>query len=255
MILYWILIKKDTYVHVTLKGFEFDKKMARDILKVGIPSSLDMMLMAIAMSIYLLMISQVGGDYAIATFSSGQRLFLFAIMPLTAIGSAVVAVSGSNYGAKNGEYLSRTHQYGSKLGIALGFVISTLIVIFATPLATIFAYTPETANLIPGIAEYLQIVCPCLTFIGIGIASSFFYQGIGKGTYSLFFTLLREILLAAPLAYFLGITLNWGIIGIWIALSVGKGLASIINYIFARYEIKRFASFLHLKYMITELAK
>ena len=239
VILYWILIKKDTYVNVTLKGFKFDKKMSRDILKVGIPSSLDMMLMAIAMSIYLLLITQVGGDYAIATFSSGQRLFLFAIMPLTAIGSAVVAVSGSNYGARNGEYLSRTHQYGSKLGIALGFLISTLIVIFATPLATMFAYTPETANLIPGIAEYLQIVCPCLTFIGIGIASSFFYQGIGKGVYSLFFTLLREILLAVPLAYFLAITLNWGILGIWVALSVGKGLASIINYIFARYEIKR----------------
>ena len=143
VILYWILIKKDTYVHVTLKGFEFDKKMARDILKVGIPSSLDMMLMAIAMSVYLLLITQVGGDYAIATFSSGQRLFLFAIMPLTAIGSAVVAVSGSNYGARNGEYLSRTHQYGSKLGIALGFLISAVIVVFATPLATMFAYTPK----------------------------------------------------------------------------------------------------------------
>ena len=52
------------------------------------------------------------------------------------------------------------------------------LIIFATPLATLFAYTPETANLVPGIAEYLQIVCPCLILTGIGIPSSFFYQGI-----------------------------------------------------------------------------
>ena len=146
------------------------------------------------LSLEFIVISLIGGDYGIATFTSGQRLYLFAIMPLTAIGSAVIAVSGSAFGAKNGDYLSRTHKFGAKFGLALGTTITLILVIFATPLATIFAYTPETANLVPGIAEYLQIVCPCLILTGIGIPSSFFYQGIGKGIYSLMFTILREIL-------------------------------------------------------------
>ena len=239
IILYWILIKKDTYVDVTLKNFKFDSKLAKDILKVGIPSALDMLIMAIAMSIYLIVISIVGGDYGIATFTSGQRLYLFAIMPLTAIGSAVIAVSGSAYGAKNGDYLSRTHTYGAKFGLALGTAITLILVIFATPLATIFAYTPETANLVPGIAQYLQIVCPCLILTGIGIPSSFFYQGIGKGIYSLMFTILREILLVVPLIYAFVFILNWGLIGIWLGLCIGRAIASVINYLFARYEIRR----------------
>ena len=238
VILYWILIKKDTYVHVTFKGFKFEKQMALDILKVGIPSSLDMLIMAIAMSIFLILISQVGGDYSIATFSSGQRLYLFAIMPLTAIGSAVVAVCGSAYGAKNGDYLSRAHQYGSKFGLALGTIVTLILVIFATPLATIFAYTPETANLIPGIVEYLWYCCPSLIFIGIGIPSSFFYQGIGKGTYSLIFTTLREIIISVPLTYLFALTFGLGPFGIWIGLGIGKSIASILNYLYARYEIK-----------------
>ena len=239
VILYWILIKKDTYVHVTFKGFKFEKQMVFDILKVGIPSSLDMLIMAIAMSIYLILISQVGGDYSIATFSSGQRLFLFAIMPLTAIGSAVVAVCGSAYGAKNGDYLSRAHQYGSKFGLILGTIVTLILVIFATPLATIFAYTPETANLIPGIVDYLWYCCPCLIFIGIGIPSSFFYQGIGKGAYSLIFTILREIIFSVPLTYLFALTFGLGPLGIWIGIGIGKSIASILNYLFARYEIKR----------------
>ena len=239
IILYWILIKKDTYIDVSLKNFKFDSKLTKDILKVGIPSALDMLIMAIAMSIYLIVIAMIGGDYGIATFTSGQRLYLFAIMPLTAIGSAVIAVSGSAYGARNGDYLSRTHKYGAKFGLALGTAITLILVIFATPLATIFAYTPETAGLVPGIAEYLQLVCPCLILTGIGIPSSFFYQGIGKGFYSLMFTILREILFVVPLIYALVFIFNFGIIGIWLGLCIGRAIASVLNYVFARYEIKR----------------
>ena len=44
VILYWILIKKDTYIDVSLKNFKFDSKLAKDILKVGIPSALDMLI-------------------------------------------------------------------------------------------------------------------------------------------------------------------------------------------------------------------
>ncbi|MBR2557423.1 MAG: MATE family efflux transporter [Methanobrevibacter sp.] len=239
IMLYWILIKKDTYVNVSLKNYTFNFKLTKDILKVGIPSSLDMLIMAIAMSIYLFTISQVGGDYGIATFTSGQRLYLFAIMPLTAIGSAVIAVSGSAFGARNGDYLSRTHKYGAKFGLALGTAITLILVIFATPLATIFAYTPETANLVPGIAQYLQIACPCLILTGIGIPSSFFYQGIGKGNYSLMFTVLREIIFVVPLIYLFVYGLNFGLVGIWLGLCIGRAVASVINYVFARYEIKR----------------
>lgn len=239
IMLYWILIKKDTYVNVSLKNFKFNSKLTKDILKVGIPSSLDMLIMAIAMSIYLILISQVGGDYGIATFTSGQRLYLFAIMPLTAIGSAVIAVAGSAFGAKNGDYLSRTHKYGAKFGLALGTAITLILVIFATPLATLFAYTPETASLVPGIAEYLQIVCPVLILTGIGIPSSFFYQGIGKGTYSLMFTILREIIFVVPIMYILVFVFNMELVGIWLGLAIGRSVASVLNYAFARYEVRR----------------
>ena len=126
VIIYWILIKKDTYVNVTFKGFKFDSEIARDILKVGIPASLDMFVMSIAMSFYLMFISSVGGEYGIAAFTSGQRLYLFGIMPLTAIASAVAAVSGSAFGARNWDYLSRTHTYGTKFAMLVSIVILLL---------------------------------------------------------------------------------------------------------------------------------
>lgn len=238
VIMYWILIKKDTYVDVTFKGFKFESHIARDILKVGIPSSLDMLMMSIAMSFYLIFISSVGGEYGIAAFTSGQRLYLFGIMPLTAVGSAVAAVSGSSYGANNWEYLSRTHTYGTKFAMIIAIAILLILVIFAPKLSMIFAYTPETAPLIPEITNFLRIASFGLLLVGIGMPSSFMYQGIGRGTTSLVWTIIRELIFTVSFTYIFGIMLNWGLTGIWVGLAIGRILASILNFIYAKYTIR-----------------
>ena len=239
VILYWILIKKDTYVNVNLKEFKFDSKIAKDILKVGIPASMDMFMMSFAVSLYLIFISTIGGEYGIASFTSGQRLYLFAIMPLTAIGSAVAAVSGSAYGAKNGDYLSRAHLYGVKFGIAFGTAVTIILIAFAPQLATLFAYTKETSVLVPEITRFLRIASLCLPLTGAGMTSSFMYQGIGRGTMSLMWTIIREVIFTVTATYTFGIVLGWGLVGIWTGLATGRILASILNFTFARYTIKK----------------
>lgn len=239
VILYWILIKKDTYVKVHLKEFKYDSKIIKDILKVGIPASMDMFMMSVAVSLYLVFISTIGGEYGIAAFTSGQRLYLFAIMPLTAIGSAVAAVSGSAFGARNGDYLSRAHLYGVKFGIAFGTAVTIILVGLAPQLSTLFAYTPETAVLIPEITRFLQISSLCLPLTGAGMTSSFLYQGIGKGTISLAWTIIREVIFTVAATYTLGIVLGWGLVGIWTGLFLGRTLASILNFTYARYTIKK----------------
>ncbi len=239
VILYWILIKKDTYVNVNLKEFKFDSKIAKDILKVGIPASMDMFMMSFAVSLYLIFISTIGGEYGIASFTSGQRLYLFAIMPLTAIGSAVAAVSGSAYGAKNGDYLSRAHLYGVKFGMAFGTAVTIILIGFAPQLATLFAYTKETSVLVPEITRFLRIASLCLPLTGAGMTSSFMYQGIGRGTMSLMWTIIREVIFTVTATYTLGIVLGWGLVGIWTGLATGRILASILNFAFARFTIKK----------------
>ena len=239
LILYWILIKKDTYVDINLSKFKFNSEISKRILEVGIPASMDMFMMSIAISLYLIFISTVGGEYGVAVFTSGQRLFLFGIMPLTAIGAAIVAVVGSAYGAKNGDYIKRAHIYGVKFAVAVGLVITIILVVFSNQLAFMIAYTPATAHLIPGIALFLQLATLCLPFTGIGMPSSFLYQGLGKGMTSLIWTIIREVIFTVIATYILGIVLGWGLIGIWIGLSLGRALASILNFIFAKYTIKK----------------
>lgn len=238
VILYWLLVKKDTYVDINLRKFKFNSKISKNILKVGIPASLDMFIMSIAVALYLIFITIISGDYGVAAYTSGQRIYLFAIMPLTAIGTAVVAVCGSAFGAENGDYLSRAHKYGAKFGILFGLAVTIIVVIFATPIASIFAYTPETTHLVSGISLFLQFAFLSIPLTGAGMASSFLYQGIGRGVTSLFFTIFREVICTVILTYLFGIVFGWGLIGIWIGLAVGRSIASIVNYIYGRHTIK-----------------
>ena len=239
VILYRLLVKKDTYVDINLRKFKFNSKISKNILKVGIPASLDMFIMSIAVALYLIFITIISGDYGVAAYTSGQRIYLFAIMPLTAIGTAVVAVCGSAFGAENGDYLSRAHKYGAKFGILFGLAVTIIVVIFATPIASIFAYTPETTHLVSGISLFLQFAFLSIPFTGAGMASSFLYQGIGRGVTSLFFTIFREVICTVILTYLFGIVFGWGLIGIWIGLAVGRSIASIVNYIYGRHTIKQ----------------
>ena len=237
-IMYFILIKKDTYVDVTFKGFKFESKIASDILKVAILASFDRFIIPIAMSFYLMFIFSVGGVDGIAIFMSGQRLYFLGILPSTAISIAVSAVSGSAYGAKNWEYLSRAHTFSTKFAMAMSATVMLVLVIFAPQLSLIFAYTPETASLIPGIANFLRIAGFGLIFVGLGMPSSFLYHGIGRGTASLVWTIIRELVFAVSFTYLFGMVFGWGLTGIWVGLAAERGIASFLNFVYAKYTIK-----------------
>ncbi len=240
LIFYWILKDKKTYVQIKFKKFYYNKKITSEILKVAIPSSLEMIIIAISYAAYLYFISIISGETGIAAFSSGQRLYMFLIMPLTAIGSAVVAVSGSAYGAKNNEYLKRSHKYGSKLGAIFGLTITIIFILFSKQLSYIFAYTPQTHHLIPIISQFLIIIGLAFPFTGIGVISSSIYQGLGKGIISLIFTILREIIACLSLSYIFAFTFGLGLIGIWIGTCLGRVIMGIINYLFAKHTIKKY---------------
>ena len=92
---------------------------------------------------------------------------------------------------------------------------------------------------VSGISLFLQFAFLSIPLTGAGMASSFLYQGIGRGVTSLFFTIFREVICTVILTYLFGIVFGWGLIGIWIGLAVGRSIASIVNYIYGRHTIKQ----------------
>jgi len=116
---YWMVIKKDTYVSFHLRGFTPDKSVIRDILRVGIPASVQQISMAGTMLILNLIIIMVSDTDGVAVYSVGWRLVSIAVTPLVAISTAVVSVAGAAYGSHIYKNTEIAHLYATKLGLII----------------------------------------------------------------------------------------------------------------------------------------
>ena len=242
IMLYWMFVKKDTFYHVRLRGIvhpEWDKTIARDILSTGIPASVELLMMSVASFLFYSFIRILGGDYGVSVYSTGYRLYLLNLMPVSAISMASVAIVGTWYGKKDFANLRRTHSYCCLYATAIGLLVTLLVVVFSDQLAQLFALTSDDAALIHGISRYIRITALCIPFLGVGLPSTFMYLGMGKGNYSLLWTVINEVICAVSATYLLGFVCKLGLVGIWWGFVLGRGLASVCNFIFSRYTIKR----------------
>ena len=241
IMLYWIFVKKDTFYQPKLSNIfrpKWDKTIAKDILSTGIPASLELLMMSFASFLFYSFIHKLGDDYGVSIYASGYRLYLLNLMPVTSLSLASIAIVGTFYGKHDIKGLRRVHSYTCLYATTIGLTVTLLIIFFSDYIAQLFALTSNDERLIDGVSQYISITALCIPFLGIGLPSTFMYLGMGKGKYSLLWTTINELICAGVATFLLGFVFHMGIIGIWWGFVLGRGVASICNFIFARLLIK-----------------
>lgn len=239
VILYWFLLKKDTFVSLSLENFLPDFKVVKDVLAVGLPASAEFFIISLNVGILNGLLVLVAGTDAVAVYSAGWRVVMMAILPIVAIGTSVVTVAGVSYGSRKYENLSVAHNYSVKIGSLIALIIAIFTFILAPYMAILFAYTPQSAYLAPTIAAFLQVMCFFYIFMPPGVMSGSIFQGTGKGMSSLTQTILRNMIFVIIFAYILAIPLNMGERGVWWGIVAGDIAGSMVAYVWARFYIKR----------------
>ena len=238
ILIYWLFVKKDTYVSLTLKDFKPDLKVTKNILSVGLPASVEFFVMSILAIFLNILLVKVAGTDAVAVYNTGWRVVMISMSPIIGVGLSVVTIVGAAFGAKKYGNISMIHNYSVKIGLAVAALICVLIYLLAPYIAMLFTYSPTSAYLEPAIASFLQIMCLFFIFLPLGIMSSSAFQGVGKGTTSLILTVLREVVFVVLSAYILAIILGWGENGVWWGIVIGGLLGSLVAYGAARFYIK-----------------
>ena len=244
IMIYWIFIKKNTYIKLNTNNIfklKINWAITKDILNTGIPSSMVLFMLSLATFVFYYFLNILGGDLAISIYSSGNRVYLLGLMPITSICSALVAIVGSHYGSRNIDYVKKAHSYSSLYSVILGTVIAILFIIFSDQIAYVFLLANNDQALIQGISTFIKYTALCIPFLGAGLPSTYLYQGLGKGLQSLFCTTFTEVICTIPATYLFAFYFNYGVIGIWIGFIVGRGFSSIINFIIARHSIRNLA--------------
>lgn len=223
---YWFKGKKDTYLKLSLKGFRFDRKIDKMIFRVGIPASLEMMIISLVSLMMNIVLIGAGGDDAVAIYTSSWRIINILMIPLMATGSAMVPVCAAAFGAKRFDRVKDAYRYTLKLVVVIMLVISLITAVAAGYMAMIFTYTEATIHLRSEMVAVLHAGCIFLPFASWGATASALFQSLGMGTKSLICSLVRN-LIQVPLCMFLfgmGGTLGF----IWMGVVIGQIVGSVL---------------------------
>ena len=239
LMFYWIFVKKDTYLSYNLKDFQNNLKMYKDILVVGIPASLEQLVLSVLTIFVNYMLTIVSGPTAVAVYTAGWRIVNIGMLPAIGVGTAAISVAGVAYGARKYENLRVTARYAVKVALIASIIVCIIIYLFADQIAFIFTYSEGSAQLEPLIAKFLQIMCLFILYVPFGASAGNVFQGVGKGTVSLVLTTFREFILVLIFAYILGFTFNMGEFGIYCGMLLGGGIGSLICYACIELYINR----------------
>ncbi|WP_405306184.1 MATE family efflux transporter [Methanobrevibacter sp.] len=245
---YWIWGKKDLYLDLSLKNFDYQSYIMLDTLQVAIPSTLENIVFSALAIIINSMLVMADGTTAVAVYTASMRIVQLSMIPLIGIGTAVLTVTGVAYGAHNYKNLQTAHSYSIKLGFIVSIALGIVIYIFSPQIAAMFAYTSASSTLAPEIAHAISVLTLFVLAIPHGIMSSMMFQGVGKGVYSLLITLLRSLILESVFAYILGFIFGWGVVGIYIGIILGCFVGGTVGYIWAKLFIRRFKAISIKKY-------
>ena len=241
LIAYWLFFKRDTYVSIHFRAFSYSQHTLWEILRVGIPASFQQMSMSLSMLVLNGIVVVIAGSDGVAVYSTGWRVVSLAIVPLLGIATSVTAVTGAAYGMKAYDKLDAAHLYAVVTGLKIELVLAALTFIFAPQIASVFTQSEAAAHLAPDIATFLRIICIFYPTTSFGMQSSAMFQGTGNGTKALIATVFRSIIATLPVAYFLGIVVRWGLLGVWSGIVIGNVIGSIAIYAWSRHYIRSLA--------------
>ena len=179
VMIYWMWVKKDTYVDLHFSQFKPSKAVLFDILKVSIPSTAEQFIMSLLAMVINAMLVMVATTDAVAVYTAGMRLIQIAMIPLMGLGTALLTVGGAAYGARNYKKLNISLNYTVKTGFIISIIMAIIFAIFAPQIALLFSYSASTAYLTPQIATLIRLFTLFLIFMPFGMSAACLFQGAG----------------------------------------------------------------------------
>lgn len=201
-------VRRQSVIKIDLFGFKMDWKVVKDIYAVSIPSIVMQALGSVMLIGYNTILA--ANTTAVAVLGVYQKLQSFIFMPVFGLNQGAMPLIGFNYGAMNKARLMKTY----KLSLITALVIMTfgLTLFQLKPEPFLLLFDADEKMLAMGVPA-LRRISLCFIPAAFGIMTSTFFQGTGHAIYSLFSSLIRQLVGILPLAYILyqmgGEELSW----------------------------------------------
>ena len=233
--IYMLFIKDHAYITFKLKDFMPSKIILWDIIKVGLPASLSMIIMALGQGVFNKILIYYSSQ-TVAAYQVAGRLDMLIFLPIFAIAGALTTLVGMFYGAREIGALNRIVSYGISSAFLITLVSSSFVYLFAETFSSWFTQDQEIISVSVGFLKRLCLVYP---LVAIAITSGRVMQGLGKGLPVLLITIIRVLGVSAPLGLYFSFVLEKPVEWNWYAMMIAAFISFLIAIFWVRIELTK----------------
>ncbi|HEX7961090.1 MAG TPA: MATE family efflux transporter [Terriglobales bacterium] len=171
------------------------------------------------------------GSSAVAGYTIAIRLVIFWILPSWGLSNAAATMVGQSLGARDPDRAERAVWIAAKYNMSVLGTVGVVFIIFAGPIVSIFTHDPAARAI--G-AQALRTMSYGFLFYALGMVLTQSFNGAGDTWTPTWINLFCFWLLEIPLAFVLARVLNFGPLGVFLAIMIGYSTLALVSTVLFR---------------------
>lgn len=220
-----LLLRGTGRLHLTRSVMRINPTVLLRMLRISGPGVMQYL---VGSATWILIIRLVAGfgSAAVAGYTIGVRVIIFALLPSWGMGNAAATLVGQNLGAQRPDRAERAVWITS--GANAVFLTLVGVVLLAADRAIMDVFSAEANVIIVG-AMLLRYVAYTYPFFAIGTVMVQAFNGAGDTSTPTWINLFCYWLFQLPLAYLLAHPVGWGVEGIFVGIAAAQIAFAIVG--------------------------
>jgi putative MATE family efflux protein len=231
-VLYQLLIlsRGQGRVRITLPDLIPNPAVLKSVLRLSGSGTLQI-LIGTASYVGIVRIISLFGSSALAGYTIGIRVIVFALLPAFGISNAAATMVGQNLGAGRADRAERAVWTATIYNMVFLGSVGLFFWLLANPIARLFTNDPEVLTYA---VNCLSIVSFGFIFYGAGMVLVQAFNGAGSTWTPTIVNLFVFWLWEIPLAWWLSSRLAWGPEGVFAAIAIGYSSLAVVSAVLFR---------------------
>ena len=190
----FLLTSRRSRLTFSMQWFNMRKETARSVFAIGIPASLNCIM--ISLSTIILNICLVKyGDHIVAAMGVASKVVMMVVLVLLGLGQGIQPLLGYNYGARQWNRFKAIMRFSCRLGLGLGIVLTLFCGVFSEELVSWYIDSDVIREYGTSFVRILLLSGP---IIGILFIYTNALQAIGAAGYSFLLSISRQGIIFIP---------------------------------------------------------
>ncbi len=224
------LYRGNSLILPSFKGFRFNIGIIKNIVKVGLPTSVGQSGAAIGFIVLNMFIGSYG-TATIAAYAMVNRITSLISQPAMGLGSALTAIVGQNIGANQENRVKESFSKATLLTSILGFIGCFVLLTFDIEIINFFMQSKDDPSVIELSVNYLKYISWSMPLMGIFSVLQGLFQGTGNTKYSMTMEIGRLWFVRLPMILIFKNFTNWGASGIWFSMSFSNLIVCLYGFL------------------------